>query len=100
VLPYGREVLLEVTPGGREGIEQRIATAAWRLGGSVEQGDRGTPGDNAVVRVLLPEPAAADFLSEMERIGKVPPQGKPADVDLPAGPIPGTVAYTIRVKVR
>jgi len=52
------------------------------------------------MRVLLKEPAATAFLSEMDRIGKVPPQEKPADVDLPAGPIPGTAAYTVRVRIR
>jgi len=100
-LPYGKEVLLEVTPEGREGVEERIAAAAWRLGGSVERIERDPAGGDVVsMRVLLKEPAATAFLSEMDRIGKVPPQGKPADVDLPAGPIPGTVAYTVRVRVR
>ena len=100
-LPYGKEVLLEVTPEGREGVEERIAAAAWRLGGSVERIERDPAGGDVVsMRVLLKEPAATAFLSEMDRIGKVPPQEKPADVDLPAGPIPGTAAYTVRVRVR
>jgi hypothetical protein len=66
----------------------------------VERIERDPSGLNvASVRVLLPEPAAPDFLSEMDRIGKVPPEGKPAEVDIPAGPTRGTVAYTVRIRV-
>jgi len=100
-LPYGREVVLDVTPEGREGAGERIAAAARRLGGSVERIERDPSGADVVaVRVLLPEPAAPSFLSELERIGKVPPEGRPAEVDLPAGPTRGTVAYTVRIRVR
>jgi hypothetical protein len=100
-LPYGREVVLDVTPEGREGAGERIAAAARRLGGSVERIERDPSGADVVaVRVLIPEPAAPSFLSELERIGKVPPEGRPAEVDLPAGPTRDTVAYTVRIRVR
>jgi hypothetical protein len=100
-LPYGREIVLDVAPEGREGAGDRIAAAARRLGGSVERVERDPSGADVVaVRVLLPEPAAPAFLSELDRIGKVPPEGKPAEVDIPAGPTRGTVAYTVRIRVR
>jgi hypothetical protein len=99
-LPYGREIVLEVAREGGEGAEERVAAAARRLGGSVERVDRPTAESAAAVRVLLPEAASPSFFEELDRIGKVPPEGKPAGVDLPAGPIPGTVAYTVRVRVR
>jgi hypothetical protein len=100
-LPYGREILLDVTPDGRGEAGERIADAARRSGGSVERVERDPSGADVVaMRVLLPEPAAPSFLSELERIGKVPPEGRPAEVDLPAGPTRGTVAYTVRIRVR
>jgi hypothetical protein len=99
--PYGREIVLDVTPEGREGAGDRIAAAARRLGGSVERIERDPSGvDVLAVRVLLPEPAAPSFLSELDRIGKVPPEGKPAESDIPAGPTRGTVAYTVRIRVQ
>lgn len=98
--PYGREILLEVAAEARGTAGERIAAAARRLGGSVERIERDPPGAVVTaVRVLLPEPAAPFFLSEMERIGKVPPEEKPADADSPAGPVRGTVAYTVRIRV-
>ncbi|HEX9205750.1 MAG TPA: hypothetical protein VF853_07470, partial [Candidatus Deferrimicrobiaceae bacterium] len=100
-LPYGREIVLDVAPEGREGAGDRVAAAARRLGGSVERVERDPSGSDVVaVRVLLPEPAAPAFLSELDRIGKVPPEGKPAEVDIPAGPTRGTVAYAVRIRVR
>ena len=98
-LPYGREIVVDVTPEARGGAGDRIAAAARRLGGSVEQIERDPSGlDVVAVRVLLPEPAAPAFLSEMDRIGKVPPEGKPEEADIPAGPTRGTVAYTVRIR--
>jgi hypothetical protein len=100
-LPYGREIVLDVTQESREGAGDRVAVAARRLGGSVERVERDPSGvDVVAVRVLLPEPAAPAFLAEVERIGKVPPEGKPAESEIPAGPTRGTVAYTVRIRVR
>jgi hypothetical protein len=100
-LPYGREIVLDVTQEAREGAGDRITVAARRLGGSVERVERDPSGvDVVAVRVLLPEPAAPAFLAEVERIGKVPPEGKPAESEIPAGPTRGTVAYTVRIRVR
>jgi len=103
-LPYGRDVSLNVEPGDRAGVEDRIAAAAIRLGGLVEQiereGGSGTGGAPGMVRVVLPGAAAAGFLEELGRIGTVPPGGAPEAIDLPAGPRPGTVAYGVRIRVR
>jgi hypothetical protein len=103
-LPYGRDVVLDVVPERRDGAEDRIAAAALRLGGIVERIElrRGqTPeGASETVRVVLPEAAAARFLEELDRIGTIPPEGKPAATDLPAGPRTGTVAYAVRIRVR
>jgi len=103
-LPYGREVWLNVAPGDRAGAEDRIAAAAIRRGGLVEQilreGAPGTDGAPGAVRVVLPAGAAAGFLEELGRIGTVPPGGAPAATDVPEGPRPGTVAYAVRIGVR
>jgi hypothetical protein len=103
-LPYGRDVSLNVEPGDRAGVEDRIVAAAIRLGGLVEQiereGGSGTGGAPGMVRVVLPGAAAAGFLEELGRIGTVPTGGAPEAVDLPAGPRPGTVAYAVRIRVR
>jgi hypothetical protein len=98
--PYGREIVLEVAPESRGSAGQSVADAARRLGGAVERVERepsdGTP---VAVSVLLPESAATSFLSEMERIGRVPPVGRTAGADIPPGPVRGTVAYTVRIRV-
>ncbi|WP_330894547.1 zf-HC2 domain-containing protein [Candidatus Deferrimicrobium sp.] len=103
-LPYGRDIVVDVEPGSREGAEERIAEAAMRLGGIFERIDRGAgeaaPSASGIVRVILPEFAATRFLEEMGRIGKIPPEGAPAATDLPAGPRPGTVAYAVHIRVR
>jgi len=101
--PYGRDIVVDVDPESREGAEDRIAEAALRLGGIFERVDRGgeaAPGGPGTVRVILPVFAAARFVEEMGRIGTIPPEGNPAATGLPAGPRPGTVAYTVRVRVR
>lgn len=100
--PYGRDIVVDVDPERREGAEDRIAEAALRLGGIFERVDRGgeaAAGGPGTVRVILPEDAAARFLEEMGRLGTIPPAGNPA-AGLRAGPWPGTVAYTVRVRVR
>jgi len=103
-LPYGRDIVLNVKPESREGAEGRIAETASRLGGIVERIERESEsareGAAGTVRVILPEAAADGFLDELRRIGTVPPEGLPAAVDTPPGPQPGTVAYTVRIRVR
>lgn len=94
-LPYGRDIVMNVNPENREGTEERVVAVALRLGGIVERIERGTAG---TVRVVLPEDAAARFVEEMGRIGAVPPAGLPPAIDIPAGPRPGTVAYTVRIR--
>jgi hypothetical protein len=101
--PYGRDIVVDVDPESREGAEDRIAEAALRLGGIFERVDRGgqaAPGGPGTVRVILPEDAATRFLDEMGRLGTIPQVGNPAATGLRAGPWPGTVAYTVRVRVR
>jgi hypothetical protein len=103
-LPYGREIVVDVTAEGREGAEERIAVAALRSGGIVERIERqGEPArivTTGAVRVILPEAAATVFLDELRRIGTVPAGDPPSANDLPAGPRPGTVAYAVRIRVR
>jgi hypothetical protein len=93
-------VALDVAMEHRDGVEERIGDAARRLGGSVEGTDRVVPDGPVAVRVLLPERTAPAFLEELDRIGRIPPEGKPARSVLPAGPAPGTVAYTVRLRIR
>jgi hypothetical protein len=103
-LAYGRDIVLDVKPEGREGVEERIAETALRLGGIVERIERerepARKGAAGSVRVILPEAAAAAFLDELRRIGTVPHEGLPAAIDIPLGPQPGTVAYAVRIRVR
>lgn len=103
-LPYGRDVVLSVEQEHRDGTEDRVAAAALRLGGIVERIERmsgpAPEGASGTVRVVLPEAAATRFLEELGRIGTIPPEGKPAAIDLPAGPRAGTVAYAVRIRVR
>jgi hypothetical protein len=103
-LPYGREIVVDVTAEGRVGAEERIAVAALRSGGIVERIERqGEPArivTTGAVRVILPEAAATVFLDELRRIGTVPAGDPPSANDLPAGPRPGTVAYAVRIRVR
>jgi hypothetical protein len=103
-VPYGRDVVVDVRPENREGAEVRIAETALRLGGIVErivrERDPTREGVTGTVRVILPEGAAAGFLDELRRIGTVPPEVLPAAADIPRGPQPDTVAYTVRIRVR
>jgi hypothetical protein len=102
--PYGRDVMVDVKPERREGAEERIAEAASRLGGIVERFERvrepAREGAAGTVGVTLPEAAAVGFLAELRRIGTVTPESLSAGVDIPRGPQPGTVAYTVRIRVR
>ncbi len=109
-LPYGRELILEVGAEDREGLEGRILRVVERFGGSAlrEFHFRGMPAGEAVgmaaeegpMRVQLPAGSAEPFLSELRNLGSIPAEGMPANLDLPAGPTPDTVAYTIRIRVR
>ncbi|MGZ8473886.1 MAG: hypothetical protein ACXW4N_10030 [Candidatus Deferrimicrobiaceae bacterium] len=59
-----------------------------------------TPPLREIIRVVLPVDRAGVFLAELGKLGTVPPQETPGPVDLPAGPAPDTVAYTVRIRVR
>lgn len=99
--PYGREITLAVGAEGRFGLEERIAEAAQRRGGILHGEAAGAgmmpPGS---VRVVLPMAASAAFIEDLKGMGTIPPEGMPAEVDLPAGPSPGLVAYSVRIVVR
>jgi hypothetical protein len=106
-LPYGREVTLEVSAADRPGVEERIAIVARGLRGSVVREPGTGPADLAenrplsdAVRVQLPADSAERFLSELRSLGTIPPGGVAGWTDLPAGPSPGTVLYTVRIRVR
>ncbi len=98
--PYGRDVSLETAPEDREEAAERIREAARRLGGTVEGTDRVASEGTVAVRVLLPERTAQAFIDELGQIGSIPPGGMPARSVLPAGPTPGTIAYTVRLRTR
>lgn len=109
-LPYGREVILEVAATLRPNLEDRIARMAEGFGGSVlrewyfrveppgEAG--GGPFAEGPMRIQLPARSAEAFLSELGKLGTIPPEGMPASVDRPAGPATDVVAYTVRIRVR
>ena len=109
-MPYGREVILEVAAEQRPGIEERIVRLVERFGGSIlrEWHFQGTgarqagsaPVSEGPMRVQLPADSAGAFLSELRTLGTIPPEGTPGNVDLPAGPTPDVVAYTVRIRVR
>lgn len=98
--PYGRDVSLETDPEDREEAAERIRETARRLGGTVEGTDRVASEGTVAVRVLLPERTAQAFIDELGRIGAIPPGGMPTRSVLPAGPTPGTIAYTVRLRTR
>jgi len=107
--PYEKEVTIEVAPGDRAGLADRIADAALRLGGTFRReitvvpggfGAGETPPLREIIRVVLPVDRAGVFLAELEKMGTVPPEETPGPFDLPAGPAPDTVAYTVRIRVR
>ena len=79
---------------------ERVAQAARHLGGTVEGTEYARPDGTVSIRVLLPERTAKAFLDELWRNGKMSPEGMPSRSILPAGPTPGTVAYTVHLHVR
>lgn len=109
-LPYGREVILEVAADQRPGIEERIVRVVEGFGGSIlrEWHFRGLPsggsGEGPVsegpMRIQLPADSAEPFLSELRKLGTIPPEEMQAKRDLPAGPSPDVVAYTVRIRVK
>ncbi len=104
-IPFGREVTLEVASGDRAAIAEKIVAAAERLGGgahpgTVWAGDLSRPPAGDAVTVRLPKESAAAFLDALGDIGTIPPDGMPGAIDLPAGPSPGIVAYTVRIRVK
>lgn len=104
-IPSGREVVLEVESVNRAGLAERIAEAAARRGGKAVPRPAGktAPGSAEaaeVVGVLVPSSAAKEFLADLSKLGTIPPGGLPGPADFPAGPSPGVVSYTIRIRVR
>jgi hypothetical protein len=93
-----------VAAQNRPGLEERIAAAAVRLGGSVqdEPAKAGIDSEGAVdiVRVHLPADSARPFLAELSKLGILPAEGMSGMAVLTAGPSPEVVAYTVRIRVR
>ena len=90
--------------------EERIVRVVEGFGGSIlrEWHFRGLPsggsGEGPVsegpMRIQLPADSAEPFLSELRKLGTIPPEEMQAKRDLPAGPSPDVVAYTVRIRVR
>lgn len=109
-LPYGREVILEVAATLRPNLEDRIARMVEGFGGSVlrewyirveptgEVG--GGPFAEGPMRIRLPARSAEAFLSELRKLGTIPPEETPASIERPAEPATDVVAYTVRIRVR
>ncbi|MGA6992297.1 MAG: zf-HC2 domain-containing protein [Candidatus Deferrimicrobiaceae bacterium] len=106
--PFGREVTIEVDRDARPGIEDRIAAVAMRLGGAVRRERmRIATGRmeealvvSETVRVRIPAVFADVFLEELEKLGSISPEGIPGKLDIPPGPSPDPVAYTVRIRVK
>lgn len=104
---YGRDVTLEVPGESISGLEERIVEAARRVGGNLFRGreyaltgsipEAGPPG---TVRVRIPAETAEIFLSDLRSFGTIPAEGEPASADIPGGPAPGFILYTVRISVR
>jgi len=106
--PSGREVTIEVDRDARPGVEDRIAAVALRLGGAVRR-DRVRFATSRmekpvvvsnVVRVRIPAVFADVFLEELGKLGSISPEGIPGKLDIPPGPSPDPVAYTVRIRVK
>ena len=97
---------IEVDRDARPGIEDRIAAVALRLGGVVRR-DRVRFATNRmeksvvvsnVVRVRIPAVFADIFLEELGKLGAISPEGIPGKLDIPPGPSPDPVTYTIQIR--
>ncbi|MGA7103865.1 MAG: zf-HC2 domain-containing protein [Candidatus Deferrimicrobiaceae bacterium] len=106
--PFGREVTIEVDQDARPGVEDRIAAVAMRLGGAVRRErmriatsrmEEGVVVSD-IVRVRIPAVFADVFLEELEKLGSISPEGIPGKLDIPPGPSPDPVAYTVRIRVK
>jgi len=105
---YGKEVTIEVAPRDRTGLEDRIVGIVSRLGGAVAWETTiavsGASGEampvSEVVRVSVPADSADAFLEELGKLGTIPAEETSGRPDTPAGPLAGTVTYTVRIRVR
>ena len=106
--PFGREVTIEVDQDARPGVEDRIAAVAMRLGGAVRR-ERMRIATNRmeeglvvsdILRVRIPAVFADVFLEELEKLGSISPEGIPGKLDIPPGPSPDPVSYTVRIRVK
>lgn len=106
--PYGKEVTIEVDRNDREGMENRIAELALRLGGMVRRGGTfaagSEPGEltilSEVLQVRIPADSEDDFLEELGKMGTIPPEKETEKTDMAADPSPGNVIYTVRIRIR
>jgi hypothetical protein len=107
--PDEKEVTIEVAPGDRAGIADRIAGVASRLGGTFRReitvvagrfGAGETPLLREIVRVVLPVDRAGVFLENLGNLGTILPEETPGRIDPPDGPVSDTVAYTVHIRVR
>lgn len=103
-VPLGGEVTIEVAAHQRAGLEERIAVAAMRLGGSVQRmPDPSVTGAESAadaVRIHLPGDAARPFLAELSKLGTLPEEGMSGWAELPSGPATEIAAYVVRIRVR
>ncbi len=104
-VPSGGEVTIQVAGENRPGLEERIAAAAMRLGGS-PQGMPESAGAASAEReadamiVHLPADSAKPFLAELSKMGTLPAEGLHGWNDLPAGHSREVAAYTVRIRIR
>lgn len=106
--PFGREVTVEVDRDTRPGVENRIAAVAMRLGGAVRRERVRIATDrmeealvvSETIRVRIPAVFADVFLEELEKLGSISPEGIPGKLDIPPGPSPDPVIYTVRIRVK
>jgi hypothetical protein len=99
----GGEVTIQVAGENRPGMEERIAAAAMRLGGSPQAMPERTVAPEAetdTMIVHLPAESAKPFLAELSKMGTLPAEGLHGWNDLPAGLSREVVAYTVRIRVR
>ncbi|OGP32999.1 MAG: hypothetical protein A2X88_06200 [Deltaproteobacteria bacterium GWC2_65_14] len=109
-MSYGREVILEVAAEQRPGLEERIVRVVEGFSGSIlrEWHFLGTPPGEAggapvlegPMRIQIPAGSAEAFLTELRKLGTIPPEGMPASINLHAGPTQDIAAYTVRIRVR